>query len=371
MKPLISVDFETGGEGASGGLEMYRQTSFVKSCAFAWRNSDGEILTRFVQDPVQIKADLDHIVAQEIPILVFNMGFEGVVFQSKYGIKPIIEADVMRLVQMYDNTDAVKSFGLKDATRRLVPQNDGYDYPIYRWLALNLPEHREKVIKKAKQYVKKSVGQEQAIRDYVKRNKKQLGQHLSQAPASVLAQYNNADAVNTLLIYEIITKYFAEIGFDWRFDQKLYQSSAWEIVASKIKGLLISHKRLKVCIEETKREIDGIEARFKTRFASEIGQLQIKGEFNINSLKHLEALFCGVLKIKPVHFSKSGKAPSFSDEHLYQFGEGGEMLMGKKSHELIYNQARNLMGLSEYDGRFHCDLKLTGTITGRYSGGKV
>lgn len=370
-KPLISVDFETEGEGKQGGLEMYRSSSRVSSCSFAWRDETGEIVSRFVTDPQQIQRDLEHIVSKNIPILVYNMGFEGGIFLAKYGIKPIIQADVMRLVQLYDNTPSVQSYGLKDATRRLLPDNSGYDYPIYRWLALNIPEHKEKVLKKAGQYLKKGLDKEQAVRDYLKTHKKKLGPYLGQAPKSILAQYNNADTVNTLLLYEIITKKFQEIEYDWTFDQKLYQSSGWEIVQSKIEGLKISQERLKICLDETKRSIKGIEERFIERFKDEIGQLGLKGEFNINSTKQLEALFCGILKIKPVHFSKSGKAASFSDEHLSQFGEGGGILQGKKALELIYNQARNLAGLSSYDGRYHSDLKLTGTTTGRYAGGTV
>ena len=370
---LISVDFETSGEGRQGGLEMYRHSSFVRSCAFAWRNVQGDMITRYVSDPEIIKRDLQLIADSQTPLLVYNMGFEGMVFLAKYGILPVIHADVMRLVQVYDNSDMVQSFGLKDATKRILGSEfAGFEAPIYRWIACNIPEFRTKLEKKASLAVKKGETVESAITAFVSTpaNKKAMAPFLTQAPSAILSQYNITDAVNTLLIYEKITAAFEKEGYDWTFDHGLYLHSGWEIVKSKIRGVIVDAERIKLCLNSAQDAISETEQLFLAKHAKEIEALGLTGHFNINSTAQLKALFCDVMKMKPIHMSASGKAPSFSEEHLSQFGPGGEMLAGRRTHQLILNQAKNLEGMAQYDGRAHLDLKLAGTLTGRYAGGR-
>ncbi len=92
--------------------------------------------------------------------------------------------------------------------------------------------------------------------------------------------------------------------------------------------------------------------------------------FNVGSNKQLAALFVGKLKMTPKFVTKTGQ-PSFKSAFLSQWGEGGDMLKKRRKRLLVLKQCDSLLALSEYDGRWHVDLKACGTTTGRFAGGRV
>jgi hypothetical protein len=70
----------------------------------------------------------------------------------------------------------------------------------------------------------------------------------------------------------------------------------------------------------------------------------------------------------PKFYTKKG-APSFASKFSKQWGEGGEILKKQQTYALEQKQGENLYLLSEWDGRYHPDLKSCGTATNRLAGG--
>lgn len=367
---VYALDFETS------GLNFWSPIFRVTSVAVSYRNESGDIVSRFTE--TSVRRWLEQLAEKQVPVIVYNAGFElGVLKCCFPDIKLNVVADVMRLVQVYDNgtkdyhifmedmdydelEDFDDGFGLKVAGPRILGDafNDAHT-AAYAWIRSNLD---------------------------VKRGRE--GAFLGSLPSDILLEYNCGDTENTLRLYERITGEFQRIGYDWRPDHLLYMNVTRLIVDSKIRGVKVNRDKLATYITQVEAEIQEIEKKFYNAFANEIEEVQRlkleearakykteKGragakvdEFNCGSNKQLAALFVTVMK-QPVQFTTSTGQPSFKKSHLHTWGEGGEILLARRQRMLVLKQAENLLRLTEEDGRWHVGLKSVGTSTGRFAGG--
>ena len=368
---VYSLDFE------SSGLDFWSPTFTVKSIAVSYRSEDGSLVSRFTE--TNIRRWLEQLAEKQVPVIVYNAGFELGVLKCCYpDIKLNIHADVMRLVQVYDNgtidwhkylgdieddDDAEEvddGFGLKVAGPRILGGdfNDTHQ-TAYAWIRENLD---------------------------VKRGKE--GAFLGSLPRDILRDYNCGDTENTLKIYERVTDEFKRIGYDWCPDHMLYMNVTRLIVESKIRGVRVDREKLQAYTVQVEAEIREIEQKFLNALAGPIEEVQRlkleevrakykteKGragakvdEFNPGSNKQLAMLFVDVMKM-PVQFTSATGQPSFKKAHLHTWGDGGEILLARRQRLLVLKQAQNLLKLSEPDNRWHIGLKSIGTSTGRFAGG--
>lgn len=328
---------------------MYRADVQVKSVAMAWR-SEGEIITRFSDSPATIRADLEHLARAQAPLLVHNVGFEGLVFLCKFpDLKFNVHADTMRLVQVYANDDSVMSYGLKPAAERILGLK-GWDDEINTWLA----------------------------------NQRLSKNDLGRAPRQILRAYNCGDVVATLRLFEHITEAFRSINYNWAFDHSLYLSSAQMIIGAKARGLAVDRARLAAYAAQIEAELTANEAEFRAAAGTTLDEAErmltakeqskfkkkivAPQRFNVDSNAHRELLFCELMDIAPKYQTKGG-SPSFKAEHLGGYGPLGKLLEDRKSRQIVLTQAESLLALSGHDERWHLDLKMAGTSTGRYAGG--
>lgn len=406
FKPdFIVLDYETT------GLEFYRNDFRVLSAAFSWLGQDGQIKSKFIEREPAVKTMVARIAREGIPVIVHNAQFEIGVTACRFpGISLNWYADVMRLAQVADN-------GGKEAqryTRELTLDEElegktsepetglGLTKVVSRWLPQEYHDHKEPYY--------------QWLRDHgVKKGKE--GEHLYLLPPDMLKAYNVADTENTLRLYLRFMEYFKEVAYDWRLDHRLYLSSVHYIHRSKTRGVKVDRERLAKYRDEIAAEIAEIENRFRERFKREIDAIeqerlvawcgQCKAErdqikrwlkyaespidpnilaFNPRSTKQLAELFVEKLKIPVKFYTKESKqsqakrklnpdmpkfvpSPSFKASHLHTYGEGGEMLVNLKKRQLVLTQVNALLELSDYDGRWHIDLRACGTTTGRFAGG--
>lgn len=395
----ICLDYETievlpdGSTRAS--TEFYRHNFRVSSCAFTERDSaSNQLRSWYVAGEPAIREELIKIGKR--PVIVHNVQFEMGVTRCRF---PDVElnwyVDTMRMAQNWDNggdensfeilliesededgeDDAKKistsGFGLVKCAKRILGAED-HKKEAYEWIQANVPE-----CKKGKE-----------------------GSFLDRLPEDIMARYNVADTETTYKLYEYLETAFLEKDFNWRFDHELYLSSAYHVVSNKIRGVLVDRAGVRAYAETVLKEIDEIGKQFEIRFADAIKVVErqrlleevrarktLKGRkkylkrvksdpekwaddiaFNVGSNKQLEALFVDVLKIEPKFFTEKG-SPAFKSAMLSQWGEGGLMLGARRKRMLVLKQACNLYKMSEYDSRWHCDLRLAATATGRGAGG--
>jgi DNA polymerase I-like protein with 3'-5' exonuclease and polymerase domains len=341
---LVALDFETT------GLEMWSPKHSVTSIAIAW--GDVYIQSEYANTPENIDLILKHLHDTQQPVVVYNVGFELMVLKCKFPQYSLnIVWDCMRLVQNYDNRPQIMSYGLKDAAKRILLEEDAsWEAEAHSYLAANKMKKSE----------------------------------LSRLPPDILRRYNIGDAVATLKLTHLILDYFFEIGFDPRIDHVKYLSTAKEVVDSQIRGIRVDREGIKKYLEAIKEELAENEEEFKTTLQAEIGEVeriitekeQAKFKkkivshvpFNIDSNLHREILFTKVMGLPTLYTTPKGK-PSLKKAHLKQFGEAASKLDKRKNRQIVMAQLENLLELSEEDGRWHVSLKLAGTSTGRFAGG--
>lgn len=216
-----------------------------------------------------------------------------------------------------------------------------------------------------------------------------------------MREYNIADVITTARLYDFITGEFSRIGFDWRIDHGLYWSTLQHITAAKIEGVRVERENLARSIEQLRSGIFGIEGNFAERFSQEIRAVErtkllqrisklktLRGRkaflkrmresnsrvfddeirFNVGSNKQLASLFIDQLGVSPKFLTETGQ-PAFRSAVLDQYGEGGAMLKTRRKQLLVLKQSEALHKLSEFDGKWHVDLKCCGTATSRMAGG--
>lgn len=382
----VCIDFETT------GLEFYREDFYVLSMAVAFRDADGVMQTRYHEGEDEIRHVLEALANEEARIVVHNVSFEyGCI---KYRFPDLVDrlylyADTMRMAQVMDNGGDEDYGPLGEADALAAEQGFrrpkvglGLEPVVRRHLPASYHNHKERYYR---------ILRDQGVK------KGEEGANLDKLPKDDFIAYNVADALNTLRVYETLCEKFEAMNYDWRFDHEYYLFMARQISDAKARGVKIDRARACKYRDQLVEEIAEIDRLFRERFLDDITEIErTRGlnwanslstpagvsrrlrqleenpelfRFNVNSTQQLKELFVDRLGIRPQFFTDKG-APSFASTYLHQFGEGGEMLAGRKSKQLSLKQTDNLIELSDEDGRWHLDLKATGTKTGRFAGGR-
>jgi DNA polymerase I-like protein with 3'-5' exonuclease and polymerase domains len=250
------------------------------------------------------------------------------------------------------NKDREHGFSLKANTRRFLPHLADYETTAYQWIRENLCVVR---------------GQE--------------GKYISQLPSDLLRKYNESDTLATLQLYWYFVTFFENENYDWTVDHDLYMSLANYTIEAEIRGIKINTQQLQDYSEVIKKEVEEIDNRFTNKFTTEVDtireQLRQKAQakykkkivteqprFNITSKHHLAMLFCDQLKMVPTYTTPK-KRPSFKTEYLFQWGEGGKILIKRGKRLLVKSQANSLIEISKNDTMLHPKIRIVGTKTGR------
>jgi hypothetical protein len=409
---LVAFDFETAdSNGAS--LEFYKPDFRALSAAFSWRNSKGQLSHAYCEGEQAIADQLRVIQEKGLKLAAHNAQFEYGVLQCRFPWfdRSLLEVDTQRLMQCYDS-GGVDGRGKSENELSLEEQLLFLEGKLEIKTGLGLTSCAKRVLPKEWHNHKEPFYK--YLREQHKVKKGQEGKHLHLLPPDMLEAYNTADTDITLLLGEAVQASFERIKYDWRFDHYLHMSAISRIVDAKIRGIPVDRKLLEDFVNVTEAEKAGIVAAFREFFANEIEFIETKRReawvnslatergrssrertvferpkmwrFNPRSTRQLKLLFVDTLGIEPKFWTKESKAskkkrdadpslppyvpnPSFKAAHMGTYGEGGSILEKLKKRELVSKQAKNLLKLSEFDGRWHFDLRACGTKTGRYTGG--
>lgn len=397
--PYVIVDFETECDGEAS-LDYYKAEFRVSSFAASWRTSTGELKSYFCIGETKTGNFLKRCERDNIPLVVHNLSFDSGVAACRF---PHISlnwlADTMRLVQQidaggnyYDDDDSIDA-ELEETNNYTTGLS--LQACISRHLGIEFHNHKEKA------------------HTWLKNNHRigtKHGKYLHLLPDEVLEEYNIADTENTLRLYEFCINFFKDVKFDWEPDHILYRHRCSRVVQGKVNGMRVARPELANNLEKHQAEIDKVEDEFRAaagnalleieeeRFYKFVNELKTQSgrdkraikakedpvkykiRFNTGSTTQLAQLFVGKLGIEPKFLTKpkknkkgvmsGGGTPSFKASHMASWGELGKILVNKGKEELVKQQMGNLLELSEYDNRFHPELKATGTKTNRLSGGK-
>jgi DNA polymerase I-like protein with 3'-5' exonuclease and polymerase domains len=352
---VVAIDWETALLDGSPSVEFYREDFRIISAAMAW---DGR--TRYVTGEDAIVKQLQSLAKNGHRLVVHNLQFEyGCVLHRFPELAGQLDwyCDTQRLIQLADNG--------KHGTKLVTGAKN--------WLPTEFHDH------KAPFHAK------------IAERGGDGGSDLHLLTEEELEEYNIADAVVTLKLYEAITDYFKEIGYDWKLDYTLYAYETKLYAKSKGRGVLVDRNYLSGARDEVDSKIlhnrdefyrlnkDGIEAveeKLKglalAKYKTPRGQANANPElwrFNINSTQHLTMLFVDHYQLTPKFFTPTGQ-PSMSAKFFSQWGLHAEPLLKWGNLEITQNQQNSLWALSEYDGRIHFDVRTNGTKTGRGAAGE-
>lgn len=402
MVKVVTFDYETVEVLPDGRMaastEFYRPMFRVLSCAFSELDVDGTIRSRFIQGEDRVGGALREYIAAGATLICHNFPFEYGVTKCRYPDIALPDVvDTMRLAQVYDNG------GDKNAFEVVVDETAVVEFG-------ELPEIKKVataglgLVKCAFRILGEQTSHKKEAHDWIKANvpgsKGKEGQFLDRLPLDILTRYNVADTEITIRLYKFITDYFVTIGYDWSLDHQLYRSTCKFVTEAKIRGVPVNRKLAIANREKVAQEIVDIEQRFLTTYAPQIAEVEAdrlqawlakvkteKGKakrlakyqagdpvalkevkFNPGSGPQLVAMFMIKMKMVPKFFTKKG-APSTKASLLGQWGEPGLMLQSRKKRQIVVKQLESLLEATEFDGRWHIDLKVSSTSTGRMSGG--
>lgn len=378
----VALDYETALLTGEPSVDFYRPDFRVKSMALSYRDPNG-IHSLYFDSEESSKTILEEIAKRQIQVVVHNLAFEYGVTKNRFPDLDILwHADTMRLVQNADNGGSSAEEDSLDAELGNTDNSKGLGLTkcVQRWLPEEYHNHKEPFHK--------------TIRDQgIKKGHE--GKNLNLLSPQQLKDYNTADSVTTLLLYEQLSSYLAFDGFDPDFDHYLYRTVCKLISDSRSRGVVIDRSYLTNSVVILNNEIQSSISDFRAMFLSHINDIEEekrkaylnaykseKGrlsaekairedasliEFNINSSKDKEALFVNRLKIQPNFLTESGK-PSFAKAFLGQWGAGGKLLKKRGTLSISKSQCETLLEKSSYDGKWHIDLMAAGTTTGRFKG---
>ncbi len=397
---VVFFDYETALLDGTPSTEAYRDDFRVVSTAFAWRNEQNEITTKYCVGEAETLGMLKRCKRDNIPLVAHCLQFEWTVTKCRFpGYEDLVQFCTMRLIQMFDNGGKFQeeytpeSMSLEDHLEYLEgnynPRSGlGLESAASRVLPKELTNHKEPFKK--------------CILERGGKGFKDM--HLLTPKES--REYNTLDTIVTLHLYEELCKRFKEMGICWLQDHSLYRSTCVQVSLAKIRGVRVDKKQLSIHIEEKCRYLADVKASFREYFKKELAILELQYteksinslkrpknqelrreelkqnpiRFNTNSPKQLSDLFIGLLGMTPKHRTKPTKLmlekdpkaignPTFAAKFLAQWGKGGLILKGQKRALVEYKQGESLDKISEYDGKWHVDIKAAGAATNRLAGG--
>lgn len=377
------ADFETSLLTGQPSLDFYRDDFRVDSCAFVWRGEDGAIKHIIRNNETAIRQFLLKCQQDGVTLGCHNYQFEWAVAKYRFpGLEDLFQIDTMRLAQMTDGGGQYEDEEEKTFEKRLQEIEFGkskHGLSLEACCSRLLPPEYHNHKKPWTDLMEQRGG---------KKNSFNL------LTAEELEAYNFRDSEVTLILCETLLKHFEDKGLDWKQDHELYKSTARLCALAKARGVNVDRRGLAAHLTSKRDEVIGKDAAFKERFSVEIRAIECEAqeallatyksargrqvaetrleqepiEFNIKSTKQLQKLFCEKLGLKPT-FTTKKDAPSFDAKFLFQWGEGGEMLEGRGKALFSIAQAEALLEMSEYDGKWHLDVRAAGARTGRLAGG--
>lgn len=378
---IIALDFETSLIDGTPSVDYYREDFKVVSCALAWKSEDGSVKTKCLFDIKDIVRTLERIQEEDIPVVVHNYAFDQAVIHTQFPeYSNVIKFDTMRLSQLCDNGGPDLGEEEDKGYEEILKELEGYK--AYNGLSLEncISRLGDTKFYKHKEPFKKLMiergGSDKAFNTLSNEE---------------MREYNTLDAVVTLHLYEKTTDLLSSRKIDWSFDHELYKTVCKQTILAKCRGIFVNRDLLDKHIEDCKKRFENIEKAFLEKFSDKIQEIELemkdkylskykteKGrngvtpedlpKFNINSTPQLKRLIIDKLGLKPKFFTKKG-APTFGAKLLWQYGEPGKMLMGRGKALIELKQGISLKLLSERDGKWHPDIKVASTRTGRLSGG--
>ena len=405
---LVCIDYETkDSRGAS--FEYFRKDFKVFALSCAWRDAEsGEIVQWFSTNNAKIRQRLADFAYKGVKIVAHNIGYEYAVTKVCYpGIELNWYADTLRMGQIRDGGG--NEFGEPELT---LEQTIAYEMGEltdkevnsihYKKMGLSLEACAARFLTDETLHNHKQVAH--GWLEEHKGIKKNFGRELHHLPYNMLEQYNNADTLVTLKLYETLSHWFKENDVEWQRDHQLYLLRGRLITGAYTKGIRINTDKLYEYILQLEDEIEAMEQELMTLYTEDMKVVEylrfkklaewasdpelksdrarfkrwvkiLSGEkdpdwkvFNINSSKQLQILFMDALEMVPQFYTPKG-SPSFKTTHLHQWGEGGKILQNRKKRILVLTQCVNTYLAAQYDGRVHCSVKVAGTRTNRVSGG--
>ena len=407
---VVVIDYETkDSRGAS--FEYYRKDFEVFSLSAAYRDAQGEIITDFLTEPQEINDYLVALAKARTPIVAFNLPFELGVSEACFpGLRLNWYADALRLCQLRDGGGnefeapiltieqeiAVELGELDDtAVKKQWNKRIGLSLEACSRRFLSEEHHNHKA--EAHTWLEENLG-----------ITKNHGGNLDKLPLDILRRYNDGDTINTLYLYEESLQYFKEIRFDWERDNLLYLDRSQSMARAYRAGIEIDRDALYKYLIKLRNQLMDIESQFYSKFEEPLKDLvalrkeqfihkmftdpKVKTEatrykrweailegkwedkynnFTLGSNQQLTMLFMDILGQTDVSFYTKKGSPSFKATHLHQWGEGGEMLAKRRQVMLVYQQCINTYLLSEFNGRAHPSIKVSGTRTNRVAGGRI
>jgi len=390
---MISIDLETSCNGQAE-YRTWRDGFKIDSLACSWRTETGEIQSWFSDDPKQVDKMIRRLAETQKPLVVHNLSFEMAAFMKLY---PELEfnwyADTMRLAQLDDNAAGTdwRDHVFKtadDILDELLEEEDTWKPGLSleacasRYLPAEYHNHKAKAYK----WLEDNHG-----------IKTKHGSHLHLLPYDVLKEYNEADTEITLRLAEELIETFKLQGYDWQQDWVLYTTRCRLMKSAYLRGLKIDRVKLREHIYAVSAEIESIKDEFfaKTVDAREEWARKHPGkrktkpvkpeDFNIGSTTQLAQLFIKGLGIVGGRTTKTGQTkidsgeltkekaaidyPSFASKHLHLWGPLGDILYRRKKRLLVLQQMLGVLLGSEETGRLYCDVRVSGTATGRVAGG--
>lgn len=374
MQP-IALDIETLGPDRKSSFRWWMPGFSIQSLALSWREGL-DIKSWFTADAATIDTAVKRLAATGRPLIVHNLAFEKGVFETLY---PDLEfnwfADTMRMGQLHDNGGD---------WRDQVFIGDVLDEEDSPGLGLSLEAVASRVLQRDLHHHKDE--RDEYLRSLGIRSR--FGSHIYRLPADILERYNIADTKTTLEVYETLAPILDGV---WQKDWPLYHNRTRLMNQAYRRGVKIDVEALERYVYEIDRDIDKIEAEFKSYHAENIKKwAEMTGnnefEFNVGSNKQLKELFCDVLDMTACHMTATGEKrikdkeitreealkqyPSFQSKHLGGWGESGNILIKRRKRLLVLSQALNTLQMAkDGQGRCHPEQKVAGTRTNRVAGG--
>lgn len=385
MNPL-AVDIETVDASGVSSFRWWKPGFSIQSLALSWRNGF-DIESWFSMDPDTIEQAIRRLAATGRPLIVHNLAFEKGVFETLY---PDLTfnwfADTMRLGQLHDNGGD---------WRDQVFIGDILDEEESPDLGLSLEAVASRVLQRDLHHHKDE--RDDYLRSLGVRSR--FGGHIHLLPSDILERYNIADTRTTLEVYEALAPILDGV---WQKDWPLYHNRTRLMNAAYRRGVKIDIESLERYVYEIDRDVDKIEAEFKSFHAENIKKwAEMTGnnefDFNVGSNKQLKELFCDVLGMEAKHLTETGEKklkeetfsltpahreyreaierlhkqyPSFKSKHLSTWGPSGEILIKRRKRLLVLSQALSTLWMAKDGaGRCHPEQKVAGTRTNRVAGG--
>ncbi len=372
---IMAIDLETvNGEGKSD-YRWWKPGFTIQSMALSWVQ-EGEITSWFSCVPREIAEGIKRLHTKQTKLIVQNLAFEKGVLDTLYPEYPLNwYSDTMRLAQLWDNGGDWRDQKFN---------GDELDEDNSPLLGIGLEAIASRLLQK--DFHKHKNSRDEYLRSIGIKNN--FGGHIHLLPPDILKEYNIADTIVTLEIFQALA---AKLHTVWQNDWPLYYNRVHNMNKAYRRGIHIDREALWAVILDIDREISTIDADFAIKYEAALhqwGALTNKDpkNFNISSTKQLAELFITCMGLRAAHTTPKGedlikkkeltfeeaclKYPSFASKHLSDYGDPGMHLRMRKKRLLVLSQALNTYELSNNtDFRAHPEIKVSGTRTNRVSGG--